>query len=764
MKKVRIILALILSLAFVLSLAACQSDPENTVPSTQSSTTPTSPASPTTAEIYDQAKTTLDAAPALQIDITATEKKTFNGEVYEQLTTMTVTQTGRGTDNFESLITESVKQGKTKFTSEEYYDGSTVYMDFEDTLYRSDMAVEDYLARLMPVALLDSTLYGTITADGSILTFSDPTTGEHWAICETAVLTDASGTATLSADGQLTSTSYTASYRYGAVKMELSVTAELSIPEFTDLSKNAPAEPTEYSVLEFIDAPKMTELAIAMIKGTNNAISDVQTCFTNTKNAMVISSFSTVSTWGTVKDLIAKDYFSCEVSLPGEKPFSDELITTFRDGICSNDSMSAREMKNHCTKILTSMLPEGQDLAKAKILDAGALFLLELEGNEDFAQDFLRDNIALNLSSSQLPSNNYTTRNMDITLSIDKYTGFPVYFALSYIGQNTGYDERITITYDAEIVYKLGSNEAYKELTGEDLPVVEPETKATPLFYHVTGPNGEEMWLLGTIHIGDDRTAYLPQEIYDAFNTADALAVEFDILAFEERMQTDKKLMAQVSFACTYVNGSTLKNHVDKEVYDATINASKAMGIYNDTLVYFKAGMLESIISGYFPRHVPEYAGEKGMDYRLLMMAKEQNKTILDIENGLDQLKMFTTCSRELQESLLMGAIATDAAKYHDGVKELYEAWCRGDEATVRELLKNDTSDMPEEEIPLYEEYIKIMETDRNALMLQTAIEYLQSDDVIFYAVGAAHVMADDGLVNTLREAGYTVEQVSYVA
>ena len=56
------------------------------------------------------------------------------------------------------------------------------------------------------------------------------------------------------------------------------------------------------------------------------------------------------------------------------------------------------------------------------------------------------------------------------------------------------------------------------------------------------------------------------------------------------------------------------------------------------------------------------------------------------------------------------------------------------------------------------------METDRNALMLQTAIEYLQSDDVIFYAVGAAHVMADDGLVNTLREAGYTVEQVSYVA
>lgn len=46
--------------------------------------------------------------------------------------------------------------------------------------------------------------------------------------------------------------------------------------------------------------------------------------------------------------------------------------------------------------------------------------------------------------------------------------------------------------------------------------------------------------------------------------------------------------------------------------------------------------------------------------------------------------------------------------------------------------------------------------------MLDVAIEYLESDDVVFYAVGLAHLLAEDGLVNTLREAGYTVELVSY--
>jgi len=33
---------------------------------------------------------------------------------------------------------------------------------------------------------------------------------------------------------------------------------------------------------------------------------------------------------------------------------------------------------------------------------------------------------------------------------------------------------------------------------------------------------------------------------------------------------------------------------------------------------------------------------------------------------------------------------------------------------------------------------------------------------VVFYAVGLAHVLAEEGLVNSLREAGYTVEPVEY--
>ena len=105
-------------------------------------------------------------------------------------------------------------------------------------------------------------------------------------------------------------------------------------------------------------------------------------------------------------------------------------------------------------------------------------------------------------------------------------------------------------------------------------------------------------------------------------------------------------------------------------------------------------------------------------------------------------------------------------------VVELFEMWCAGDEAALREMLSDavDTSEFTEEELaeyeeelPYIEEYNKSMSYDRNDGMLEVAIGYLESGDVVFYAVGLAHLLNDvNGLVDTLRAAGYTVELVEY--
>ena len=59
-------------------------------------------------------------------------------------------------------------------------------------------------------------------------------------------------------------------------------------------------------------------------------------------------------------------------------------------------------------------------------------------------------------------------------------------------------------------------------------------------------------------------------------------------------------------------------------------------------------------------------------------------------------------------------------------------------------------------------EYNQAIAVQRDELMLEKAIEYLEGEQTVFFAVGLAHVLGETGLVDALREAGYTVSLVTY--
>lgn len=123
---------------------------------------------------------------------------------------------------------------------------------------------------------------------------------------------------------------------------------------------------------------------------------------------------------------------------------------------------------------------------------------------------------------------------------------------------------------------------------------------------------------------------------------------------------------------------------------------------------------------------------------------------------------MLTGYSEALQFSLLSDTVSVSLVDYNRELRELYELWCKGDEAALTEAMTDDTSGLTEDELKLYNEYMKATITDRNAKMLAAAQTYLESGETVFYAVGLAHLLGENGLVNALRAAGYTVELVTY--
>ena len=153
---------------------------------------------------------------------------------------------------------------------------------------------------------------------------------------------------------------------------------------------------------------------------------------------------------------------------------------------------------------------------------------------------------------------------------------------------------------------------------------------------------------------------------------------------------------------------------------------------------------------------------EKGMDMRLLKLAEEQGKKILEVESSLQQYEMFADFSRELQLLLLEFNLEYTVAEYAAELQEMYDLWCAGEEAALRKMLAEDNDDMTAEELALYQEYVDEVIIQRNEKMLEVAIDYLESGETVFYAVGLAHLLQENGLVDTLRAAGYTVEQLTY--
>ena len=69
----------------------------------------------------------------------------------------------------------------------------------------------------------------------------------------------------------------------------------------------------------------------------------------------------------------------------------------------------------------------------------------------------------------------------------------------------------------------------------------------------------------------------------------------------------------------------------------------------------------------------------------------------------------------------------------------------------------------PEEEAAA-EEFGRTLVTDRNAVMIRAADEALRAGKNVFYIVGIAHMLGEDGIVEGLRQLGYTVTQVSYAS
>lgn len=284
------------------------------------------------------------------------------------------------------------------------------------------------------------------------------------------------------------------------------------------------------------------------------------------------------------------------------------------------------------------------------------------------------------------------------------------------------------------------------------LSACETETaKYTPAMWRVT-KNGQEggIYLFGSVHIGDESMYPLPTVVTEAYASCGAVAVEFDILAFEA---LDAETAAQYMLPLIYNDGTKIYDHVPRDVYNACKKILKENDSYSPLWDCYKPAAWNSFIGQVAVENSP-YDYGNGVDRKILAAAKKDGKRIFEVESPEEQYEMESDVPDETYTLILEDCLQSD---YLDRAAAelslLVDSWKRG---KADEMLFGDVEDV------LMEEYNRLLLTERNKKMADAVEDYITRGENVFFVVGAAHMYLDDGIVALLQNRGYDVKLVQY--
>ncbi|MBQ9545569.1 MAG: TraB/GumN family protein, partial [Clostridia bacterium] len=283
-----------------------------------------------------------------------------------------------------------------------------------------------------------------------------------------------------------------------------------------------------------------------------------------------------------------------------------------------------------------------------------------------------------------------------------------------------------------------------------------------PLLWKVSDAGGHELYLFGTIHVGENRNRDVLEALSGVLGGCDALAVEFDVVAYSKDVSAVMRDMTQ------YVlnDGTLVSDHMPEELYDRAYSLLQRAGLLPSMFTRYNLAWWSQLVDTAMISLYSDLDPELAMDSLLIKRAYSVDLPVLDVESSEFQMSLLNSFDDELY--LIQIREALDGAdSYGDDLNRMYDLWLSGDREAFWSLISEDENESPEdayteEQLLLIADYNRKLLDDRNAGMAEKAAGYLESGKTVFFAVGAAHMAGDAGLVKLLTDAGFSVEQIGY--
>jgi len=270
---------------------------------------------------------------------------------------------------------------------------------------------------------------------------------------------------------------------------------------------------------------------------------------------------------------------------------------------------------------------------------------------------------------------------------------------------------------------------------------------AKSILYKVASPTST-VYILGSIHLAKPELYPLKKPIEIAYKASDVLVVELDVTSQHsiEVIQTSMMTLGM------YAQGKSLKSELTPQTYKLLKKYLKKVGLSLDIMqpmrpwtVMLQLSSMEMMRLGYDAR--------LGIDLHFLTQAKQNHKTILELESAEEQMSFLSKNDKNFQDLLLRYTLE-EMHEMEPLLAKMFKSWKMGDAQSLAKLV--DTSLGAD---PRLDEMYELLITKRNYAMTKRVQGYLKTNKNYFVVVGAGHVVGDEGIVSILKKRGYIVTQ-----
>lgn len=268
-----------------------------------------------------------------------------------------------------------------------------------------------------------------------------------------------------------------------------------------------------------------------------------------------------------------------------------------------------------------------------------------------------------------------------------------------------------------------------------------------PLLWKVSDADNA-VYLLGSFHLLQASDYPLSPETYAALEDAERVVFELS-----PQEMNDPSLGQKMAVVARRSDGQTLQASLPADTWAKLADYARLRGLPLENFQGFDAWFMGLLIG------ITEMQGlgldpALGLDKHLAQRAVAAGKAVGALETAEQQFAMFDSLSPKEQLQSLQDSL-DDIGVMEQEISTMHALWRAGDAAA---LYQATGAEMKRDYPALYER----LNVARNRAWLpeiRAMLETGGSDDTLV-VVGAMHLLGEDGVVQMLRDAGYTVERL----